>query len=300
MSDEPPAGESAPRLESTPLQRRALAIVRVVQAGSLRVEAAIPERSRRIDAVLDVDLAHPAWGPIRADLEGRTVALEHFGAPPAAAALGSIFLKLAALLDRWLADPRPASAPRPARAPLALVLSVGQPTAALELLRLRARPLRGCYEAALGPAELLLVDVRALPPGPGTALLRLFDHRPAVVGENLRRLFDDPEIDSSTKLALGEAIMAEPAIWDPVEQRLTAQEILARGRAEGRVAGQRELLRTILAGREGALSARVDTALSACADPVRLQVVGQLLARPLDGPALEAAVLATLRGDAPR
>ena len=292
MYDEPPAiaRPNEPPPEATPRQRRALTIVRVVQAEPLRVEAGVPERSRRIDGVLEIAAAHPAWGPIRADLDGRTVAIEHFAAPPPASALGSTFLKLAALLDRWVAR-----TPRPSRAPLALVLSVGRPTAALELLRLRPRPLQGCYEATLGPAEVLLVDVRALPPTSGTALLRLFDHRPAVVGGNLRRMFDAPEIDSETKLALGEAIMAEPAIWDPAETHLTAQELLARGRAEG----QRAFLRALLAARPGALSTRVGAALTACPDPARLEAAGLLLLRPLEGPALEAALLGALRGADP-
>ncbi len=243
----------------------------------------MPEGSRRIDGVIDVGRAHPAWGPIRGDLDGRLVLVEHFGAPPSEAALASVYLKLAALVERWVR-----AHPRPPRPPLALVLSVGRPERALATFGLQARPPAGCWTGSVGPGAVLLVDVRGLAPGPGTTYLRLFDHRRSVVEQNLARLYRDPDVDSKTKLALGEAIMAEPAVWDPVEQRLTAQELLTRGRAA--------LLRRLLAAQEGLLTPRVEAALAACDDPARIEAASLLLLRPQEPAALEAAVHACLVG----
>ena len=184
--------------------------------------------------------------------------------------------------------------PRAGRAPLALVLSVGRPEGAIRALGLRARTLEGIYGCRMGRLRLLLVDVRGLPWGTDTACLKAFDHRPEVAARNLASLYADPAIDSRTKLAIGEAIMAEPQVWDPAEHQLTARELLARGRVEG----ARALLRRLLRERPEVLSPRVEAALVACDELARLDAAAVAFVRGGEGSVLEPALLALLAGEA--
>ncbi|MFC1707930.1 hypothetical protein ACFL59_14130 [Planctomycetota bacterium] len=84
--------------------------------------------------------------------------------------------------------------------------------------------------------EVVLANVRGIPPGPGRSFLRLFDHRPAVVEANHERLRNDPTVGKLMRERISEAIMAEPRIFDPNEYYPTYQEAVAKGRAEGREA----------------------------------------------------------------
>lgn len=274
-------------------QRRGHALVRAVQPEPLRTEVSVPESSHRIDGLIQLERASAAWGPIRRDLDRRLVVLELFSSPPGIAELASTVFKLGAMFVRWAG-----ATPRAARAPIALVVSVGRPTAALRALGLRGRELPGLFGCRLGRLRLLLVDVRGLPWRADTAFLKTFDHRPEVAARNLASLYADPAIDSGTKLAIGEAIMAEPQVWDPAEHQLTARELLARGRVEGRVEGARALLRRLLRERPEVFSPRVETALEACDDLTRLDGAAVLFLRGGEATALEAGLLALLEGDA--
>ncbi len=267
--------------------------MRAVQPEPLRTEVSVPESSHRIDGLIEIERADAAWGPIRRDLERRLVVLELFSSPPDLAALASTVFKLGAVFLRWAGGQ-----PRAGRAPLALVVSVGRPAGAIRAFGLRARTLEGIYDCRMGRFRLVLVDVRGLPWRPDTALLKAFDHRPDVAARNLASLYADPAIDSRTKLAIGEAIMAEPQVWDPAEHQLTARELLARGRVEGRVEGARALLRRLLRERPEVLSPRIEAALVACDELARLDAAAVVFVRGGEASALEPALHAILEGEA--
>ena len=217
-------------------QQRALALVRAVRGASgVTTEHAVPESSRWIDAVLAPGRASPAWGILRSDLDRRQVLLEHFSRPPRPQRLASTLIKAAWGLERWVARDRVALSP-----PLTLVISVGRPVRALELLGFRPDDEHeGLHRARLGALELLLVDVRRLARGPGTSFLRAFDHRHAVAEENLRQVYQDPDLARAVKIKIGEAVMNEPALWNPEEKQVTAQELLERGCKAGREEGRK-------------------------------------------------------------
>ncbi|MFC1708308.1 DUF4351 domain-containing protein [Planctomycetota bacterium] len=91
---------------------------------------------------------------------------------------------------------------------------------------------RGLYRAP-GGHGVVLVDVKGLPIRDDTAFLRLFDHRPQAVIQNLQRLFRSESVGVLEKERVKEAIMKNPAVFDPAERNLTYQETLAIGRLEG-------------------------------------------------------------------
>jgi len=189
--------------------------------GLVDVEVAAPKVPSAIDAVVrGADGALDAWGPLRERVRGRTLVVEHFSRPPSPGELSKAFAKACWAIGGW--SDRGAAEERP---PLLVVLSVGRPRAALELWRgLEPSGLSGLCAGRLTPLEAVLVDVRALPPEPGTSVLRFFDHRPEVAEDNVRRLWADPAVGKITKDALRRAIMSDPKTFER-ERPLTLEEV---------------------------------------------------------------------------
>lgn len=160
------------------------------------------------------------------------------------------------------------------------MLSVGRPAQALQAFDLRPAAPRGLYRARLGALELLLVDTRNLARVPGTSFLRAFDHRPGVAARNLRELFHDPGLSRGVKLAIGGAVMKEPALWDPREHRLTAEELVALGEARGAAAMRRALV-AVLERELDLVPRALSRAIEACQDVTRLE---RALRLALDAP----------------
>lgn len=279
----PPA--SAPPQGSKRHQQRALALMRAVHPSRIETEVAVPESSRWIDALLHVERPNPCWGVIGPDLAARQVLLEHYSAPPQRSRLTSTMIKAAWALDRWAVR---SSARR--RPPLTLIVSVGRPARGLRLLGFEDDPVGGLYRARLGALELLLADVRGLPDLPGTRFLRTFDHRPEVAAANLRRLYEDPTLSRGVKLAIGEAVMKQPALWDPREHQLTAKELLALGEERA----VRRLVEVVLRARLGSLSRQLSRALAECSDRSRLERVHQLAVDEADAGKLRRRALEVL------
>lgn len=252
----PPA--SAPPQGSKRHQQRALALMRAVHPSRIETEVAVPESSRWIDALLHVERPNPCWGVIGPDLAARQVLLEHYSAPPQRSRLTSTMIKAAWALDRWAVR---SSARR--RPPLTLIVSVGRPARGLRLLGSEDDPVGGLYRARLGALELLLADVRGLPDLPGTRFLRTFDHRPEVAAANLRRLYEDPTLSRGVKLAIGEAVMKHPTLWDPRERQLSADELM--------LDEARRLIGAALRQRLGRLPRRLERALAECPDRARIE-----------------------------
>lgn len=169
------------------------------------------------------------------------------------------------------------------------MISVGRPVAGLEHLGFASAAVQGCYRARLGRLELLLVDVRGLPPVPGTSLLRAFDDREEVAAANLRALFEDPDVQSATKIAVREAMMREPGLWHEGLRDLSGEELISlgeergfeRGVERGRVLTLRSVLTLQLERRLGALPRALAEAIEACADPGLLErAVGAVVSEP--------------------
>jgi len=216
-----------------PHQERAEAVLRALCGEELvDVEVAAPKVPSAIDVVVRrPDRTLDAWGPLRERVRGRTLVVEHFSRPPSRDELSKAFAKACWTIADWSEDGAPET-----RSPLLVVLSVGRPRGALELWRgLEPTGLTGIYAATLTPLEAVLVDVKALPPGPGTSVLRFFDHRPDVAEDNVRRLWTDPAVGNITKDALRRAIMSDPKTFER-ERPLTLEEVEERAekRAEER------------------------------------------------------------------
>lgn len=136
------------------------------------------------------------------------------------------------------------------------------------------------------------MNVRGLPRGPGTSFLRALDHRPGVAAANLRRLYEDPQVDEGIKIRVGEAVMREHTVFDPSERSLTVQEILEHGREEE----ARNILRRQATRRLGHLSPALEAAIEGCPDRSRIDEALLLVTEPLDPAAFELALLAALQG----
>ena len=280
-------------------QERALALLRATERRALAVEVAVPEGSRRIDALLELGRPNRIWGPLLPALSRRRILFEHFSGPPSIEALTTVHAKLALVLEAWARSRRVAARRGLAsiRPPLGLVLSVGRPAGALQVLGYVPRGPSGVHVASLGAFEAVLVDVRGLPLEPGTALLRAFDHRPAVASRNLARLLVDPALDWRTRRAIGDAVMAKPKLWDPLEQQVTVDLLLQRGRVEGRVEGLRAALRVVLSHRVPERAASLEAAVAACDDAALLErAIALVTGATEDDPPSTAALTKLLRG----
>ncbi len=276
-------------------QERALALLRATERGALAVEVAVPEGSRRIDALLELGRPNRIWGPLLPALSRRRILFEHFSGPPSIEALTTVHAKLALVLEAWARSRRVAARRGLAsiRPPLGLVLSVGRPAGALQVLGYVPRGPSGVHVASLGAFEAVLVDVRGLPPEPGTALLRAFDHRPAVASRNLARLLVDPALDWRTRRAIGDAVMAKPKLWDPLEQQVTVDLLLQRGRVEG----LRAALRVVLSHRVPERAASLEAAVAACDDAALLErAIALVTGATEDDPPSASALTKLLRG----
>ncbi|MFC1707931.1 hypothetical protein ACFL59_14135 [Planctomycetota bacterium] len=220
-------------------QRRTVAFIRAVEAkGEVETDTTIPESSRGIDMMLRTGEPDPAWGVLQQDVGWRTVLIEHFSKPPSACELGTVFLKAAWGLEQWLCGKWTCKRP-----PLTLVLSVGCPRSGLDRLReLRPSDTLGVYRTREALLEVVLANVRGIPPGSGRSFLRLFDHRPEVVEANHERLRSDPTVGKLVRERISEAIMAEPRIFDPNEYYPTYQEAVAEGVEKGLKKGREEML----------------------------------------------------------
>lgn len=220
--------------------------------------------------------------------------IEHHSQAPLPEEVASALVKGAWSVEQWLRKRW-----KTRRSPLTLLLCVGRPAGALQRFALSGRS-PGCYRGALGALEVLLVDVRGLPPGRGTSFLRALDHHPEVAAANLRALYEDPRVDQRIKIRIGEAVMREHTVFDPSERFLTAQELLEEGRKEGREEGRvqeaRSNLRLLTARRLDSLSPKLEAAIQGCRDRRRMEEALLLLTEPLDPAALELALLAALQG----
>lgn len=75
----------------------------------------------------------------------------------------------------------------------------------------------------------------------GTAFLRVFDHRAAVVGKHVEALLAAPEVGTLTKYAIGEAAMKRENWFHP-EEYDTFAEMLEAHHARGLTEGMRATL----------------------------------------------------------
>ncbi|MFC1706670.1 DUF4351 domain-containing protein [Planctomycetota bacterium] len=212
------------------LQQRARELVRaaLVSGETLSTEKPLPESSRAIDMLTVVGKPAALWGVLRREVAHRPLLVEHYSRPPSPLNLATTLLKGSWVLEQWLAGCWPTRV-----GPLVLVLSVGRPRNALSLFS-EVRPVggtRGLYRAP-GGLDVVLVDVKGLPVRDDTAFLRLFDHRPQAVIQNLQRLLGSESVGILEKERVKEAIMKNPAVFDPAERNLTYQEAVALGRLE--------------------------------------------------------------------
>jgi len=223
---------------NTTRQERALALVRAVHPG-VASERPVPESSRRIDALLPAAPASEAWGFLREVLDRRPIVFEPFSGTPSAEELAVVLMKGACALADALA--RPAD---DARLPITLTLSVGRPQSALSVIQLlRPGRLEGLYRTREPGLEVVLVDVRNLPVGPGTSFLRAFDHTRL---DGLARVLTDGTLAGGTRDAIMEAAMAHSDVFGARELELSREQLvekgLARGRREAHLAVARALL----------------------------------------------------------
>ncbi len=91
--------------------------------------------------------------------------------------------------------------------------------------------------------------------------------------------------------------MAESNLRAPTARELTAEQLFARGKAEGKAEGRRAALRLLLGGREGVLTRPLEDALDGCDDLARLDRALALLNEPLGPKALAARLRTALAGE---
>jgi hypothetical protein len=262
-------------------ESRFRAFCRLDGLGDRDFNVTIATRNLQADLMTQFASEPQSFGLLAPRFVNRVVIAEHCSTPPRPRETDRMVVKLLAVLEQWRSESSESNPP-----PLLLVLC----RAGIGAWRSRLPNAKvgddGIIESGiLAPAQVVVVDGRALPRLPGYAALRFMLRPQGGAFDYLAELLGDPTLPTHFKDRVAEASMNQQIPTTEPERMTAAQRVRREGERRGERRGERK-------GRRAAILRLAAAALG--------DAVASELGAIKDLDVLEATVIERLRTQRPR